>query len=1163
MKRMFSFLLTAAGLIVFLLNTTQTFSQIAVAPSGSGTSDSPYLIATLNNLYWLTQNTSFWNKYFKQTADIDASSTSSWNAGAGFSPIGNSTIQFTGTYDGNGHIIDGLYINRNSTTRIGLFGSTWGAEIKNIGLVNVQIVGLFAVGGIVGYNYGSSTVSNSYSTGSVNGNNSVGGLVGYNYSGSSVSNSYSRASVNGGIFAGGLVGYSDNDTVNNSYSTGSVNGSGNIGGLQGGSNSSTVNNSLWDTQTSGQSTSAGGSGKTTAQMKSAGTFVDAGWSSSVWFMDSNVNTGYPYLAWQNSGGTSIYNAALQPSGSGTSGDPYVIGTVYNLYWITQNSSSWNKYFKQTADIDASSTSGWESGSGFLPIGDGITNFSGTYDGNWHTISGLFINRINSDYIGMFGSTTSAATIKNLGLLNVNVTGNLFVGGLVGVTFSSSTTINNCYTTGSINGDSSYVGGLVGYQSSGVVTNCYSSANVTGSSNYVGGLVGQIAAASLNNSYSTGSISGVRYVGGCAGYINTGASVTNCYSAGSVNGTRFIGGFFGFNTGTVTNCYSIGGVSGSQNVGGFGGVNSFTVTNSYWDTQTSGQSTSSGGTGKTTVLMKTTSTFSGAGWDFSTWEIDADIHNGYPGLRWQFAVHPSGSGTSGSSYLISSFANLLWITLNPSSWSSYFQQTTDINADSSSWYEGFTSIGNAATPFSGTYDGDEHTVSNIYISRVSTDVIGMFGEIDQATIQDLGLVNINITGNMFVGGLVGVASSCTINNCSTTGNVTGDSSYVGGLVGYLFSSASVSNCYSTSAVSGSSLYVGGLVGRNVQSSISTSYSTGSVNGSNNNIGGLAGYNNYTITNCYSSGSVSGSGVRIGGFVGFNDGGTITNCYSIGSVSGTSNVGGFIGYTSSSTVSNSFWNTQTSGQLTSAGGTGKTTTEMKTASTFFNAAWDAGIWYIDGSYNNGYPYLAWQNPGGNPLPVELVSLNIEYRTGNVELRWKTATEVNNAGWEIQRSEVSNQSSEPEKGRNGEWVNVGFVEGSGSSSAPKEYSFVERNVKAGKYSYRLKQIDRDGKFSYSQEVEVEVGSAPKVFALMQNFPNPFNPTTEIRYQIPEVSHVTLKVYDVIGREVATLLNEELAATGYHSIRFDASRLSTGVYIYTLRAGNFVASKKLLLAK
>jgi len=223
-------------------------------------------------------------------------------------------------------------------------------------------------------------------------------------------------------------------------------------------------------------------------------------------------------------------------------------------------------------------------------------------------------------------------------------------------------------------------------------------------------------------------------------------------------------------------------------------------------------------------------------------------------------------------------------------------------------------------------------------------------------------------------------------------------------------------------------------------------------------------------------------------------------------------------------------------------------------------------FDGDARNAsFPYIGADENLGFPLPVELVSLNIEYRTGNVELRWKTATEVNNAGWEVQRSVVRGQKSESANGRMSEWVKAGFVEGNGNSSAPKEYSFIDRNLSKGKYSYRLKQIDRDGKFKYSQEVAVEVGSgnAPKIFALAQNYPNPFNPTTTIGFTLEKSGMTTLKIYDAIGREVATLVKENLEAGVYHQKIFDASRFSSGIYFARLQSGDKMQTKKLMLLK
>ncbi len=144
---------------------------------------------------------------------------------------------------------------------------------------------------------------------------------------------------------------------------------------------------------------------------------------------------------------------------------------------------------------------------------------------------------------------------------------------------------------------------------------------------------------------------------------------------------------------------------------------------------------------------------------------------------------------------------------------------------------------------------------------------------------------------------------------------------------------------------------------------------------------------------------------------------------------------------------------------------------------------------------------------------------------------------------------------------WENIGFVVGHGNSNSPKTYSFTDDSPLGGsKFQYRLKQIDTDGKYEYSDEIEVEI--IPSKFALYQNYPNPFNPSTKIKYQIPEVSFVTLKVYDVLGKEVAALVNEEKQA-GNYEVEFNAINLPSGIYFYRLQTGNFVATKKMVLMK
>ncbi len=157
-------------------------------------------------------------------------------------------------------------------------------------------------------------------------------------------------------------------------------------------------------------------------------------------------------------------ATAPASGDGSVGNPYQIATVENLFWLTQNSSEWSKNFIQTADIDASSSSTWSSGSGFTPIG-----LQGTYDGNGHSITGVFISRSSTSYIGFFGYAPGAV-IKNVGLINVNITNLSSTGYVAALAGGNAGTITNCYSTGSVTGASPYASGLVGYNS-GTISNC--------------------------------------------------------------------------------------------------------------------------------------------------------------------------------------------------------------------------------------------------------------------------------------------------------------------------------------------------------------------------------------------------------------------------------------------------------------------------------------------------------------------------------------------------------------------------------------------------------------------------------------------------------------------------------------------------------------------
>jgi hypothetical protein len=190
----------------------------------------------------------------------------------------------------------------------------------------------------------------------------------------------------------------------------------------------------------------------------------------------------------------------------------------------------------------------------------------------------------------------------------------------------------------------------------------------------------------------------------------------------------------------------------------------------------------------------------------------------------------------------------------------------------------------------------------------------------------------------------------------------------------------------------------------------------------------------------------------------------------------------------------------------------------------------------------------------VPVELISFNANVVKDGVEVSWTTVTETNNQGFEVQRA---SSSTTPVQG----WETIAFVEGFGTTSEPTSYSFIDSKLSAGIYTYRLKQIDLDGTFSYSEEVNVDFTS-PIEYSLEQNYPNPFNPSTTIKYSIPEEGIVKLSVFNLLGEEVTKLVNN-IQKAGRYEVIFDASTLASGVYLYRLEAKNFLSIKKMLLVK
>ncbi len=201
-----------------------------------------------------------------------------------------------------------------------------------------------------------------------------------------------------------------------------------------------------------------------------------------------------------------------------------------------------------------------------------------------------------------------------------------------------------------------------------------------------------------------------------------------------------------------------------------------------------------------------------------------------------------------------------------------------------------------------------------------------------------------------------------------------------------------------------------------------------------------------------------------------------------------------------------------------------------------------------------YVAAFTDENNALPVELNTFAAFNSKNGIELSWVTVTEINNYGFEVERKIVDS-----------DWKKIGFVEGSGNSNSPKSYSFRDLGSTSGKIQYRLKQIDTDGGYKYSQIVSIEINGddrLPKKYSIEQNYPNPFNPSTTINFAIPITGKVMLEIYNLLGQKVSTIINNDLTA-GYHSVNFNGSNLASGVYIYRLQAGNFRQAKKMILEK
>jgi len=544
------------------------------------------------------------------------------------------------------------------------------------------------------------------------------------------------------------------------------------------------------------------------------------------------------------------------------------------------------------------------GKGWQPIGSEYRLFAGSFDGQGYEIRDLFINRPDEYCVGLFSTVDEEGVIENIGVVNANVTGYDGVGGLAGF---NDGTVSNAYYMSSVNG----------YEE-------------------VGGLVG-----------------------------GNGGTVSNAYCIGSVTGYEEVGGLVGSSAGTVSNSYSIGNVTGNSCVGGLTGTNSGTVSNSFFNYDE--------------VLINGENIITiGALFldDFEEWLANDKFLDVNERLSQEGGYYVVNN--------VSDFKELLAFGQN-TTLKFRLKKDLDLGGDP-----------NFYIPYlAGEFDGNGHKISNLSFNFDFVSHVGLFGYLASGgKVTQVAAENVNIAGARFVGGLVGYNHGGTVSDSYSTGHVTGNVSGTGnercfgGLVG-CNSEGTVSNCYATGSVTGYE-EVGGLVGVNLIGTVSNSYSTGRVTGyawvgglagqnygtvrnsysiadvtGEYSVGGLVGTNEESVSNSYSTGNVTGN-KEVGGLVGANFG-LVSNSYSTGNVSGNVDVGGLVGR-NWGTVHDSFWDIETSGQATSDGGTGKTTAQMKSITTFTAAAWDI-IGVVDANTRNpaytwnivdtqNYPFLSWQ-------------------------------------------------------------------------------------------------------------------------------------------------------------------------------------------------------------
>lgn len=1032
---------------------------------GDGSSGSPYQITDCTDLQAIGTNLS---ASYILNNNIDCSGVADWT------PIGT----FTGSLDGNDKTISNI-TNGGSRSNNGLFSIIYGGTVTDLTItgINLQPEGWGEVGGLAGQIQSDEThlvtIDNVHTSGTVNGGWNTGGLIG-KVSGASASiiNSSSSVIVLGWEQVGGLVGYSESP-ISNCFATGSVTGqAASIGGLVG-YTTNAVSNSYATGDVSGIDSVAGligsqsDSGLTSVTYSYATGSVTGGRVAVEPDIEAAGNSTGGLIGYSRGPVTNSYATGNVVNLNPNSNDGFGIG---GLIGTSQNNTTIDKCYATGTATGNFSVGGF--------IGAAYNNPTITQSYAIGTVAGNY--RVGG-FIG-----TGDTTISNSYAMG-NVTGSDDVGGFVGGWGWSNTTISYSYSKGSVSGVNA-VGGFIGNKINGTVSNSYYDTETSGQSDNDGRGIPKSTAQMKSTETFTGwdfstiwSISvsindgyPINYESGVASDVATVTSSIYTVSAGGTQNETITNVVYGttktdflnaINKGNIDQTWDSSNVSdpvvtdNTLVVTAEDGITivTYTITvnpdlNHIATIFSSIYTVSAGGTSNETIsniqLGISKAVFLSAlskGDVTQTWD-DSAIHDPVePGdilivtaedgttiVNYTIAIpnfSGSGDGTSDSPYQVTSCTQLQEIAYHLSS---HYILTSNIDCSSlEDWHngEGFVPIGiSSSNPFIGTLNGQGYTISNLTIAKTSEESgssIGIFGDIEGATIRNFSIQNLNITAVNFsnVGGVVGSSGMVSLTQNTITevdilsGSVIGEH-IVGGLIGYLNGSNDIVSYSSTNVAVNGTGSVGGLIGKSSPgTSITYSYTTEDINTSVPATGGLVGYNLGNISNCYSTADIVSPNLNIGGLVGLNGGnvsksyalgnvsglyyvggliglsyGVVTNTYALGNVLGTDYVGGNIGRDTSDTalsysysigsvtassgtnvgglegvyegtgaVSYSYYNSETSGMSDTGKGVPKTTEQMKIKANYAN--WDfLSTWNINSEANNGYPFFGFYGLGG---------------------------------------------------------------------------------------------------------------------------------------------------------------------------------------------------------